>query len=74
MSTLKDVLCALAIVIAYGIAGRMDYDDAVMRDQTRPWIETPAEEGCDEGDISVPAAHASGLEPARFGHCPPFVE
>ncbi len=30
MSTLKDVLCPLAIVVAYGIAGRMDYDDAAM--------------------------------------------
>jgi len=30
MSTLKDTLCLLAILIAYGIAGRMDYDDAVM--------------------------------------------
>ena len=30
MSTLKDVLCLLAILVAYGIAGRMDYDDAAM--------------------------------------------
>ena len=30
MSTLKDVLCLLAILLAYGIAGRMDYDDAAM--------------------------------------------
>lgn len=28
MSTLKNVLCLLAILLAYGIAGRMDYDDA----------------------------------------------
>lgn len=28
MTTLKDVLCLLAILLAYGIAGRMDYDDA----------------------------------------------
>ena len=30
MSTLKNVLCLLAILVAYGIAGRMDYDDAAM--------------------------------------------
>lgn len=29
MTTLKDILCLLAILVAYGIAGRMDYDDAV---------------------------------------------
>ena len=73
MSTIKDVLCALAIVIAYGVAGRMDYDDAVMLDETRPWIKTPADEVCDGGDIPGPEAHASGLEPSRFGDCP-FVE
>ena len=35
MSTLKDLLCLLAILIAYGIAGRMDYDDAAMLDEAR---------------------------------------
>lgn len=30
MFTLKDVLSLLAILVAYGIVGRMDYDDAVM--------------------------------------------
>lgn len=30
MSTLKNVLCLLAILLAYGIAGRMDYNDAAM--------------------------------------------
>jgi hypothetical protein len=29
MSRFKSVLCQLAILVAYGIAGRMDYDDAV---------------------------------------------
>lgn len=38
MTTLKDILALLAILACYGIAGRMDYDDAVrheefMRDQ-----------------------------------------
>ena len=35
MSTLKDVLCLLAISVAYGIAGRMDYDDAAMLEKAQ---------------------------------------
>ena len=33
MSTFKDVLCLLAILILYGIAGRLDYEDAVGLEQ-----------------------------------------
>lgn len=29
MATLKDILILLAVLAAYGIVGRMDYDDAV---------------------------------------------
>nr|WP_297383449.1 hypothetical protein [uncultured Roseateles sp.] len=74
MSTLKDVLCALAIVIAYGIAGRMDYDDTVMLAEARHGIESPAERACAEGDIPGPEARAPGLEPARFEDCFPLDE
>lgn len=35
MSTLKEVLCLLAILVAYGIAGRMDYDDAAMLEEAQ---------------------------------------
>ena len=35
MSNFKSVLCLLAILLAYGVAGRMDYDDAVMLEQVR---------------------------------------
>ncbi|MBT9597760.1 MAG: hypothetical protein IV094_17395 [Vitreoscilla sp.] len=35
MSTLKDTLCLLAILVAYGIAGRMDHDDAVLLDDVQ---------------------------------------
>ncbi|MDO9073822.1 MAG: hypothetical protein Q7U73_11190 [Rubrivivax sp.] len=35
MSTQKDVLCLLAILVAYGIAGRIDYGDAVMLEEAR---------------------------------------
>ena len=34
MSTIKDVLCLLAIFVAYGITGRLDYEDAVRLEQT----------------------------------------
>ena len=35
MSTLKGVLCLLAILVAYGVAGRMDYDDAAMLEEAQ---------------------------------------
>lgn len=33
MITLKDILCLLVILVAYMIAGRMDYEDAVVLEQ-----------------------------------------
>lgn len=36
MLTFKEALCLLAIVIAYGITGRMDYEDALLMEQVRP--------------------------------------
>jgi hypothetical protein len=33
MITLKDILCLLAILVAYGIVGRMDYEDAIALEQ-----------------------------------------
>ena len=49
MSTIKDFLCLLLVVICYGIAGRMDYDDALLLDeaQRHPALAV---------DISCPAA------------------
>lgn len=35
MSTIKDFLCLLLVVICYGIAGRMDYDDALLLDEAQ---------------------------------------
>lgn len=35
MTTFKDVLRLLALLIAYGIAGRLDYEDALLLDQMR---------------------------------------
>ncbi|WP_298435767.1 hypothetical protein [Ottowia sp.] len=33
MATLKDILALLVILACYGIAGRMDYDDAVRQEE-----------------------------------------
>lgn len=35
MTVLKDVLCLLAIFVAYGITGRLDYEDAIRMEQIR---------------------------------------
>ena len=35
MSTIKDFLCLLLVVICYGIAGRMDHDDAILFDEAQ---------------------------------------
>ncbi len=35
MSTLKDVLCLFAIFVAYGLAGHLDYEDAVLQEKTQ---------------------------------------
>lgn len=34
MTSWKDVLCLLAIFVAYGLAGRLDYPDAVAMEET----------------------------------------
>ena len=44
MTAFKDVLCLLAIFIAYGIVGRLDYEDAVLLEritQERQHAECP---------------------------------
>lgn len=38
MLTFKEALCLLAIVIAYGIAGRTDYEDALLMEQVRQQV------------------------------------
>lgn len=46
MTTWKDVLCLLAIFVAYGLAGHLDYQDAVameaaMREDLPPRCQAP---------------------------------
>jgi hypothetical protein len=47
MSTLKDLLCLLAILVAYGIVGRMDYDDAVMLEAAQRAVVERTTTDCD---------------------------
>ena len=62
MLTFKEALCLLAIVIAYGTTGRMDYEDALLMEQVRPLT------GADcihplEGDDTLPEAGPTGHPP-----------
>lgn len=76
MTTWKDVLCLLVIFVAYGLAGHLDYQDAVameeaMRDDLRPPCFAPPCATPKGGARSQPDG-----SPARLGAvatCSPFV-
>lgn len=60
MSTIKTVLCVLAIIVAYGVVGTMDYEDAVrantpMRSGASTDCQRPVTESSPRGFQSVPA-------------------
>ena len=46
MSTLKEVLCLLAIFVAYGVAGHMDYEDAVLQEEAQRSLQQSASTEC----------------------------
>jgi len=56
MSTLKETLCMLAIFIAYGITGHMDYGDAVMLEETQRHLQPSASTDC-WPTITLPVSH-----------------
>ena len=56
MSTIKDFLCLLLVVICYGIAGRMDYDDALLLDEAQRHPALAVDTGC---PTAIPAAFES---------------
>jgi hypothetical protein len=59
MPTLKDILCLLAVLVAYGIVGRMDYDDAVMLEEAeRAPVDRNAADCESEPLRSMPASDA----------------
>ena len=74
MSTIKDFLCLLLVVICYGIAGRMDYDDALLLDESQRHPALAVDIGC---PAAIPLASASnghefvdpGDAPTNADHC-----
>ena len=56
MSTIKDFLCLLLVVICYGIAGRMDYDDALLLDEAQRHPALADDIGC---PAAIPAVSES---------------
>lgn len=68
MTTWKDVFCLLAIFVAYGLAGHLDYQDAVameeaMRDDTPPPCLAPhdatAERAASLATVATPVRPAA---------------
>ncbi len=68
MSTVKDVLCLLFVLIAYGIAGGMDYDDAVMLEEAQH-LEAPLATECECSDDAA-TEPAIRVESALTTPCP----
>ena len=54
MSTIKTVLCLLTIIVAYGVVGRMNYENAVMMENAYKdqGSTNRSESAC---DLSAPA-------------------
>ena len=75
MATLENLLCLLAIVIAYGIAGGMDHDDAVMLDEAqRAPVERTSPDCLAQTFRSIHSSDARARQTARgrssdFGPC-----
>ena len=60
MSTLKDALCLLAILVVYGIVGQMDYEDAVAAQEAQQPSLPPDRPDC--------LSNASSVFPQGFSH------
>jgi hypothetical protein len=52
MSTAKSFLCLLAIVAAYGVAGHLDYEDAVMLEEIERQSVVVVADDCVQGDTN----------------------
>ena len=68
MSTIKDFLCLLLVVICYGIAGRMDYDDALLLDKAQRHQVHAVDIGCTAAIPSV--SESNGRELVDPGDTP----
>jgi len=73
MSTIKDFLCLLIVVICYGVAGRMDYDDALRLEEAQRHPPLAVDIGCptaipavsesNERDLVDPGAAPTNADP-----------
>jgi len=52
MSTAKSFLCLLVIVVAYGIAGHLDYEDAVMLEEIERQSVVVVADDCARGETN----------------------
>ena len=52
MSTAKSFLCLLAIVVAYGIAGHLDYEDAVTLEEIERQSVVVVADDCAQGETN----------------------
>ena len=66
MSPWKDALCLLAIFLACGLAGHLDYQDAIameaaMREDTHPPCSAPSSETAERAPRSQPDRMTTSL-------------
>lgn len=61
MTTLKDILALLAILACYGIAGRLDYDDALRHEEYM-------REKSAERFVCAPGISSTNAEAPPVGH------
>ena len=61
MSTIKDFLCLLLVAVCYGIAGRMDYDDAVLLDEAQRHPAPAVDTDCTAAIPSVSESNGRAL-------------
>ena len=68
MSTIKDFLCLLLVAVCYGIAGRTDYDDAMLLDEAQRHPALVVDTDCTAAIPSV--ADSTGREFVDHGDTP----
>ena len=68
MSTIKDFLCLLLVAVCYGIAGRMDYEDAMLLDEAQRHPAPSVDTDCTAAIPSV--SELNGRELADPGDTP----
>lgn len=80
MSTLKDALCLLAILVIYGIAGQMDYEDAVAAQEVQHAARHARHPECptaasvidpERSPLSERPYNSLTWAPSRLERCPP---